>query len=76
MARKKRTRTIYVVSGRYCNKWISLILCVTLGVFGAHKFYEGKIGMGILYLCTLGLFFVGVVMDFFKILSRPTRYFS
>ncbi|MFQ7002328.1 MAG: NINE protein [Ruthenibacterium lactatiformans] len=26
-----------------------------LGYFGAHKFYEGKVGMGVLYLFTLGL---------------------
>lgn len=68
-------RTIYVVSGKCCNKWTALFLCLFLGIFGAHKFYEGKTGMGILYLCTVGLCFVGVVVDFFKILGRPTHYF-
>ena len=37
---------------RAVNKWVSLILCLFFGVFGFHKFYEGKIGMGILYLFT------------------------
>lgn len=32
------------------NKWVALILCILLGFMGAHKFYEEKTGMGILYL--------------------------
>lgn len=42
--------------GRAKNKWVALILCIFFGVLGAHKFYEGKAGMGILYLLTGGLF--------------------
>ena len=57
--------------GKLCNKWTSFFLCLFLGIFGAHKFYEGKTGMGILYLFTLGLCFVGWVIDIFKILSKP-----
>ena len=52
------------------NKWVALLLCLFLGVFGAHRFYEGKIGTGILYLLTFGLFGFGVLIDFFKILFR------
>lgn len=44
-----------VAGGKLCNKWVSFWLCLLLGVFGAHKFYEGKPLMGILYLCTMGL---------------------
>lgn len=50
------------------RKLISLLLCLFLGVFGAHKFYEGKIGLGILYFCTCGLFFIGVIVDFINII--------
>lgn len=32
------------------NKIIAALLAIFLGAFGAHKFYLGKIGMGILYL--------------------------
>ena len=39
-----------IVSGRLLNKWVALALCLFLGLFGAHKFYEGKTGMGVLYL--------------------------
>ena len=38
---------------KICNKWVALLLCFFLGGLGAHKFYEGKIGMGILYLLTI-----------------------
>lgn len=36
-------------SGR--NKIVAGILGIFLGGIGAHKFYLGQIGMGILYLC-------------------------
>ena len=39
-----------------------------LGVFGAHRFYVGQVGMGFLYLFTLGLFGIGDVVDFIMIL--------
>ena len=54
------------------NKWIALLLCVLFGAFGVHRFYEGKIGTGILYLLTLGVFGFGVLIDFFKILFRKS----
>jgi TM2 domain-containing membrane protein YozV len=37
------------------------------GFFGAHRFYYGKKITGIIYLFTLGLFFIGWIIDFFKI---------
>ena len=32
----------------------AFILCLFVGVFGAHRFYAGKVGTGILQLFTLG----------------------
>ena len=61
--------------GRPRNKWVALLLCVFFGWFGAHKFYEGKGGIGILYLLTAGLFGIGVFFDFFAILSKPNPYY-
>lgn len=49
------------------NKMVALLLCIFLGGIGAHKFYVGKIGSGILYLLTAGLFGVGWVIDIFLI---------
>lgn len=40
-----------------------------LGYFGVHKFYEGKIGMGILYIFTFGLFGIGTYIDLIKLLT-------
>ena len=62
-------------TGKGCNKWISLVLCASLGIVGGHKFYEGKIGTGILYCFTGGLFVFGVLIDFFKILNKPNPYY-
>lgn len=61
--------------GREKNKWVALILCFFFGFLGAHKFYEGKAGMGILYLFTCGLFGIGVLIDFITILCKPNPYF-
>ena len=61
--------------GRAKNKWIALLLCAFLGYFGAHKFYEGKFFMGIIYLFTGGLFFIGVIIDFLALLVKPNPYY-
>lgn len=52
------------------NKWTIFLLCLFLGYLGVHKFYEGKIGMGILYLCTFGLFGFGWLIDLILILTK------
>ena len=57
------------------NKWVAFILCVLLGYLGAHKFYEGKAGMGILYLLTFGLFGIGWLIDCIVLLFKPNPYF-
>lgn len=57
------------------DKWIALALCVFLGILGAHKFYEGKNGLGVLYLFTGGLFGIGLLVDIFTILFKPNPYY-
>ncbi len=58
-----------------CNKWVAFFLCLFLGFLGGHKFYEGKIGMGILYICTAGLFGIGIIVDLITILCKPNPYY-
>jgi TM2 domain-containing membrane protein YozV len=36
------------------SRGVALALAGVLGVFGAHRFYVGKTGTGLLMLCTLG----------------------
>ena len=61
--------------GKPLNKWVALILCFFFGWLGAHKFYEGKNGMGVIYLLTFGLFGVGVLIDFIALIFKPNPYF-
>lgn len=49
------------------SKKTALILCVLGGFFGLHQYYVGKIGTGLLYTCTGGLFLVGWALDLIKI---------
>lgn len=55
------------------NRWIALLLCLFVGPAGGHRFYVGKIGTGIMYLFTGGLFGIGSIVDFFSILLGTFR---
>lgn len=57
------------------NKWVSLLLCLFLGVIGAHKFYERRILLGIFYIFTGGLLGIGVMIDLMVLLFKPNPYF-
>jgi TM2 domain-containing membrane protein YozV len=46
---------------------LAWILLTFLGVFGIHRFYQGKIISGIIYLLTVGLFGFGVLYDLFTL---------
>ena len=63
------------VMGKPKDKWVAFLLCLFLGGIGAHKFYEGKIGMGILYLFTCGLFGIGWLIDCIRLLLKPNPYY-
>lgn len=60
--------------GNKRNKWIALALCLVAGIFGAHKFYEKKFLIGILYFFTGGLAGFGVVLDALIILTHDKYY--
>lgn len=62
-----------VYLGKPKNKWVALLLCIF--TICGHKFYEGKIGMGILYLCTGGLFGIGWIIDLISLAMKPNPYY-
>lgn len=61
--------------GKRKSKWVCFFLWLFLGLFGAHKFYDGRIGTGIIYMLTLGFFGIGWFIDFFGILNKPNPYY-
>lgn len=62
-------------NGRPKDKWVAFLLCLFAGYFGAHKFYEGKAGTGLLYLFTVGLFGIGWIIDLINLLGKPNPYY-
>lgn len=58
------------------EKEVALLLAIFLGYFGAHRFYEGKIVTGILWLLTLGLLGVGWLVDIIIIACKPSPYYT
>ncbi|HEY0289579.1 MAG TPA: TM2 domain-containing protein [Pseudomonas sp.] len=46
---------------------VAWILLTFLGVFGVHRMYQGKWISGIIYALTGGLFFLGVLYDFWTL---------
>ncbi|HTL04962.1 MAG TPA: TM2 domain-containing protein [Gemmatimonadales bacterium] len=55
------------------SRAVALALCIPLGVFGAHRFYVGKIGTGLLQLCTLGGLGLWWLYDLITIASGEFR---
>ena len=57
------------------RSWIAYLLwflCV-LGVCGAHRFYVGEIGWGVVYLVTFGFCGIGQLIDLFTIPGMVRR---
>lgn len=53
---------------------IYLILCWFFGFLGVHRFYQGKVGTGILYLLTFGFLGIGQLIDFVAGLIKIVKY--
>ena len=53
--------------------WTDFVICLLFGWLGVHKFREKRIGMGILYLCTFGLFCIGWFIDVVRYLLAALK---
>lgn len=51
----------------------AVLLCLLLGVFGAHRFYVGKTGTGLLQLFTLGGLGLWMLYDLVLIITTQFR---
>ncbi len=65
------------VYGNPKSKTTAIVLCCLgfFGLAGLHKFYEGKILSGVLYLFTAGWFFIGTIIDLIALLGKPSTYY-
>jgi TM2 domain-containing membrane protein YozV len=51
----------------------AFLLCFFLGVLGAHRFYVGKAGTGVLQILTLGGLGVWALVDWIMIMTGDFR---
>jgi TM2 domain-containing membrane protein YozV len=60
-----------IVSDR--SRLVALLLCVFLGCFGAHRFYVGKTGTGVLMVLALGGLGIWMLVDLILIATGSLR---
>lgn len=56
-------KTIYRARRKDPILFLLLAILGIIGVAGVHRFFVGHIGIGILYLLTAGLCFIGTIVD-------------
>lgn len=60
-------------SAQISKRWVAFTICLFVGVLGIHRFYAGKIGTGVLWLLTGGLFGIGYIVDLIMLATGNFR---
>ena len=55
------------------SRLAAFLLCLLIGFLGAHRFYVGKVGTGLLWLFTGGFLFVGQIYDLVLVATGEFR---
>lgn len=60
------------------SRTVAIILAIFAGIFGAHRFYLGQIGLGILYvvLSATGISFILSIIDITLFVTNGERHFN
>ena len=71
----QNAQPVVMQTGKQKSKWVAFILCFFFGIWGVHRFYEGKVGTGLLWLFTGGVFGIGWLVDLIIILTKSDPYY-
>ncbi|MCH5596995.1 TM2 domain-containing protein [Niabella ginsengisoli] len=76
MSEQQQQTFLSVYSGKRKDKTLMLVLALIGFVFiaGIHRFVKGDIGLGILYVFTFGLCFIGTIVDLINIKKLTWDY--